>query len=238
MQMKTHFPDVDVFSFCRARFSSAASFCFSTLLAGLWCKSHLQREWSLTMSSHISMSMFITLMSLKQRHPSSENRIVLAPSCWWAVPHSVTLSESSHLAYGVRVQTITVGERCIVCVTGHVWGLRHWWPGRTKWCTKCVLEKLKGAEASLLSEVDAPSLAAVEEHADDVFSPARGTEESFMRDRQLHMQHVFPFHTTDIVQGKGRCQYSLAPQSSQELPEGSWTVYLTDLGYGRKAAAV
>ena len=47
----------------------------------------------------------------------------------------------------------------------------------------------------------------------------------------LHVSEVPPLHATDAIQGKGKTpHYSLAPVSSQELPERCWSQRRTALG--------
>lgn len=74
------------------------------------------------------------------------------------------LPESSHMVYSVHVQ-VTVGEGCTGWLTGHGWELRHWWPSKPIDAQHASQRaNMKGAEAPLLSGVDAPNLAAVEQH--------------------------------------------------------------------------
>lgn len=56
------------------------------------------------------------------------------------------------------------------------------------------------------------------------------TTQVFMRDRRSAIQHIFPFYATNIVQEKGKDQYSLALVTEQDLPEGSWSKHRTVLG--------
>lgn len=52
-----------------------------------------------------------------------------------------------------------------------------------------------------------------------VCSLGRRPGQSFMRDQELPMHNVSDLNGTDVDQGKSRVQYSLAPASSQKIPE-------------------
>lgn len=55
---------------------------------------------------------------------------------------------------------------------------------------------------------------------DGVSSPkSRPGYDFFMEDRQFPMQHAYPLYATDVVQGKDKGRYFLAPLLLQELLE-------------------
>lgn len=126
------------------------------------CKSRLQRERSLSFSSHLLMSMSIVLISLLQT--SLKKR---SPSCPLAGGQFPIQKDFRN-------------------------------PSISRLCS-CVLPSQRSdAGASY---------------------PRRKTREGFMKDRQLPMQYVSSLHATDVFQVKGSGHFSLAPASSQELPE-------------------